>query len=322
MKIFIEEKKFKEENLKRIVNEFKNVEITTNLEKSFDAEVIVVEPSFVKEENISKFKNLKFIQSIRAGFDTVNFNIINERNIVFSNARDIYSLSIAEDVIGKILILNRNAKQFIKDMENKEWKPNFNAPEIYKSTVGIIGTGSIAKEIAKRIKAFDTTVLGYRRSFIQEEYFDKIYAGDAGLDEVLKLSDYVILTVPLNEGTRGMINKEKLNLMKNDALLVNIARGEVVVQEDLITALEEKSIRGAALDVFTPEPLPKDSPLWSMENVFMTPHCSAASYHINSRLTDLIIENLRRYLNKEELLHKVNWFYLNKRECLVNAKIL
>ncbi|MCK9471326.1 MAG: D-2-hydroxyacid dehydrogenase [Bacilli bacterium] len=306
MKIFIEEKKFKEENLKRIVNEFKNVEITTNLEKSFDAEVIVVEPSFVKEENISKFKNLKFIQSIRAGFDTVNFNIINERNIVFSNARDIYSLSIAEDVIGKILILNRNAKQFIKDMENKEWKPNFNAPEIYKSTVGIIGTGSIAKEIAKRIKAFDTTVLGYRRSFIQEEYFDKIYAGDAGLDEVLKLSDYVILTVPLNEGTRGMINKEKLNLMKNDALLVNIARGEVVVQEDLITALEEKSIRGAALDVFTPEPLPKDSPLWSMENVFMTPHCSAASYHINSRLTDLIIENLRRYLNKEELLHKVN----------------
>ena len=305
MKIFIDKKAFKIENFDRIANQLKVHEIITEVEKGYDSEIIIVEPSYCIRENLEKYKNLKWIQSLRAGFDTVDLDYIRERNIVFTNAKDVYSISIAEDVIAKILVLNRNVKTYIKNMENEEWLPNFNEPEIYNSTVGIIGMGSIAKEIAKRIKAFNTTVLGYRRTNKEEEYFDQILTGEDGLNQLLKVSDYVILTVPLNNGTKHMINKEKLDLMKPSALLINIARGAVVVQEYLITALKEKTIRGAGLDVVMPEPLPKGNELWSLDNVYLTPHCSPASPHINTRLTDLILENLRRYLENKELLHIV-----------------
>lgn len=305
MKIYIDKTKFKAKNFERIIEQIKDIEFVTEVEDSFDADVIIVEPTFVIEENIKKYKNLKWIQSIRAGFDTVDFSILNKRNITFTNAKDVYSISIAEDVIGKILALNRNTFSFLKNMELKEWKPNFNAYELYKTTVGIVGMGSIAREIAKRIKAFDAKVIGYRRNYREEEYFDEVYVGEAGLNKLLQESDYVILTVSLNEGTKGLINLDKLNLMKDSALLINIARGDVVVQADLIKALKMKKIRGAGLDVFTPEPLPKDSELWSLDNVFITPHCSAASFEINNRLTDLVIENLKRYQNKQELLNIV-----------------
>ena len=305
MKIFIDKNNFKKENLNKILNEFKNHEIITDVNGGYDSEAIIVEPSYCTKENLDKYKNLKWIQSLRAGFDNVDLDYIKNRNIVFTNAKDVYSISIAEDVITKILVLNRNVKTYIKNMENEEWLPNFNEPEIYNSTVGIIGMGSIAKEIAKRIKAFNTNVIGYRRTHKEEEYFDKILVGEEGLNQLLKVSDYVILTVPLNEGTKGMINKEKLDLMKPTALLINIARGGVVVQEDLITALKEKTIRGAGLDVVTPEPLPKGNELWSLDNVYLTPHCSAASPHINTRLTDLILDNLKRYTENRELLHIV-----------------
>lgn len=305
MKIFLEEKKIKKENFNKIKDQFKNLEFVSELDQSYDCDIIVVEPSFVTEENISKYKNLKWIQSYRAGFDTVDFDAVKKRNILFTNAKDIYSISIAEDVITRILVLNRNVKQFYKNMENKEWKPNFNSPEIFNSTVGIIGMGSIAKEIAKRIKAFNTTVLGYRRSYQEEEYFDKVLIGEEGLNELIKVSEYVILTVSLNPGTKGLIDEEKLNLMKPSALLINIARGEVVVQDDLIAALKEKTIRGASLDVFTPEPLPVNSELWNLDNVYLTPHCSAASYRINERLTEMFIENISRFLADKELLNIV-----------------
>lgn len=305
MKIFIDKNNFKKENLNKILNEFKNHEIITDVNGGYDSEAIIVEPSYCTKENLDKYKNLKWIQSLRAGFDNVDLDYIKNRNIVFTNAKDVYSISIAEDVITKILVLNRNVKTYIKNMENEEWLPNFNEPEIYNSTVGIIGMGSIAKEIAKRIKAFNTNVIGYRRTHKEEEYFDKILVGEDGLNQLLKGSDYVILTVPLNEGTKGMINKEKLDLMKPTALLINIARGGVVVQEDLITALKEKTIRGAGLDVVAPEPLPKGNELWSLDSVYLTPHCSAASPHINTRLTDLILDNLKRYTENRELLHIV-----------------
>src|SRR5690554_314507 len=305
MKVFINTQPIGEENFKKLQAKFPNVKFETEVEHSYDAEVMVVEPYFVKEENIKNYPNLKWIQSYRAGFDTVDFSILEKQNITFSNAKDIYSIAIAEDVIAKILVLNRNVRTYLKNMKNKEWKPNFNEPEIYNSTVGIVGTGSIAKEIAKRIKAFGTTVLGYRRSNKPVDHFDEILVGEAGLHELLKRSDYVVLTVPLNDETRGMINKDTLKLIKSNSLLINIARGDVVVQDDLIEALENGTIRGAGLDVCSPEPLPADSKLWELENVYLTPHCSAASPHISTRLTEMIIENLSRYIEGKEVLNIV-----------------
>lgn len=306
MKVFLDKNRIKEEYFNNIKSNFKNVEFISNVEDSYDCEVIFVEPNYVTEANIKKYSNLKWIQSYRAGYDTVDFNFLNKKGIKFSNAKDIYSIAIAEDVILKILMLNRNVRKYLKDMENKAWKPYFGEPELYKSTVGIIGMGSIAKEIAKRIKAFDVEVLGYRKNYRAEEYFDQVLVGKDGLNKILSSSDYLILTTPLNDETKFMINKEAFAIMKNSAVLVNIARGEVVDQEALIEALQTKTIRAAALDVMYPEPLPKDSKLWDLDNVYITPHSSASSPHINFRLSQLFIENLKRYLEGKEVLHRVN----------------
>lgn len=303
MKVFLEVNKIKQENFDIIKNKFKNVEFVSDVDNSYDCDVLVVEPSYIQEENIKKYNNLKWVQSYRAGFDNSDLNSLRKRNIVFTNAKDVYSISIAEDVLTKILVMNRDVKTYLKNMEEGLWKPKFIAPEIYKSTIGIIGTGSIAKEIAKRIKSFDTHIIGFRRSIGKEDYFDQILTGDDGLNHLLKESDYVILTVPLNEGTKGMINFEKIKLMKPTSLLINIARGEVIVQEDLIRALKENVIRGAALDVVIPEPLPKDHELWKLENVYITPHCSAASPNIQTRIKELLIENFTRYIEGKELLN-------------------
>ncbi len=301
MKIYISDKRIKKPNFRKIQKKFPNINFETNLENSYDADAIVVEPNYVTEENINKYTNLKWIQSYRAGFDTVDFNILKKKGITFTNAKDIYSIAIAEDVVLKILMLNRNVKTYLENMENQEWLPNFNEPELYKSTIGIIGMGSIAIEIAKRLKAFNTKVLGYRRSDKKEKHFNEVLTKEEGLKKLLEKSDYVVLTVPLNEDTKDMMNYDRFKLMKKDALLINIARGEVVNQEDLIKALEEGLIRGAALDVTTPEPLPKDNPLWKMANVYITPHSSAASPHIHKRLTKLIIENIEKFSLGEEL---------------------
>lgn len=306
MKIYIDVRPIGRDKYQKINESFPEINFVSEIEDSYDADVIIVEPYYVKNDNIKKYTNLKWIQSYRAGFDTVDFPILREKNIVFTNAKDIYSIPIAEDVITKILVMNRNVKMYLKNKENKEWKPNYNEPEIYNSTVGIIGMGSIAKEIAIRIKAFNTRVLGYRKNYKEEPCFDEILVGEEGLNYLLENSDYVILTVPLNSETRGMINKEKLSLMKKDALLVNIARGDVIVQDDLIYALENNLIRGAALDVTSPEPLPKDSKLWELDNVYLTPHCSAASPHTKTRLTKMLIENIKRFLEGNNLLNIVN----------------
>jgi len=303
MKVYVEIRTIGENNYQFLKSCFPTVNFVSNINESYDADAIMVEPYYVTKENIEKYTNLKWIQSYRAGFDTVDFDILKVKEIIFTNAKDVYSIPIAEDVITKILVLNRNVKTYLKNKENKEWKPNYNEPEIYNSTVGIIGMGSIAKEIAKRIKAFETKVLGYRKHYKEEPYFDLILTGDEGLNYLLKESDYVIVTVPLNDETRGLINKEKLGLMKKDAVFVNIARGDVIVQEDLIDALEKKTIRGAALDVTSPEPLPKDSKLWELENVYLTPHCSAASPHTKTRLTNLLQENLARFIEGKELVN-------------------
>ena len=305
MKVYLAASNLKPESLKEITGKFPEVEFAYKEEDALDCEVIFATPTYAKEKNISKFSNVKWIQFTTAGFDTADITYLRSRGIKLTNARDVYSIAIAEDIITKILVLNRNVKKYVDNMKTGTWDPDFSEPEIHGSTVGVIGTGSIAVEFAKRIKSFETKVLGYRRSNKQQEFFDEIHTGTEGLDHILKSSDYVVLAVPLNEDTKNLINYSKLKLMKSDALLINIARGEVVVQEDLIKALDEKLIRGAGLDVFVPEPLPKDNPLWKMSSVYITPHCSASSTKFITRLVEVLKENLSKYIANEELINIV-----------------
>ena len=305
MKIFIEPRRLRTENIEDLRQQFPKIDFVNTVDESYDAEIMFVYPDAVNYENINKYPNLKWIQLLTAGFNTSDLRVIKEKKLLFTNAKGVYSKTIAEDVFTKILAINRNVKYYYENMAKHIWESPRNEPEICGSTVGILGMGSIATEIAKRMKAFEAKVIGYRRTYQAEEYFDEVYTQEEGLNELLSQSDYIILALPSNEDSIGLINFERISKMKPTSVLINIARGDIIVQEDLIKALKHKVIRAAGLDVTTPEPLPQDSELWDLDNVFLTPHSSVSSPILYTRLTSLLIDNLNRYLSNEKLVNIV-----------------
>ena len=171
-------------------------------------------------------------------------------------------------------------------------------------TVGIVGVGSIGLEVARKCKLLGMRVLGAKRNPIVSEWLDDCYTIEK-LDELLRQSDFVILCMPLTSESARLIGEHEFSVMKNTACLINLARGGVVDQDALIRALDDGQIAGAGLDVFDPEPLPADSPLWHMPNVIITPHTGAQSPQYMDRAIEVAAENLRRYVQDEPLLFEV-----------------
>ncbi len=302
MDAFISWKVLGDAMLNQLETEFPEVNFIRDVEAGREAEVAIVMPNFFVDKNFDKYSKLRFIQLLMAGYDSFDLKQAEAKDIIVCNAQDIFSISVAEDAITKILVLNRNVKHYVMAMNNKEWKPIRKEPELTGSVIGILGTGSIGKELATKLKAFNTRVLGYGRKLKQVSGYDEIFTGETGLEYVLQNSDYVIVALPLTETTYHLLDENRLNMMKETALLINVARGDIIDQEALIKALREKKIRGAGLDVTTPEPLSKDNELWDLDNIFITPHNASSSPYMQERLTELVRINLHRYLNKQELL--------------------
>ncbi len=298
MKVFIDKKMMGRNNYPELLKKFPNIEFIEELDKAYDVEAMIIMNSSLKNLKVDNYPQLKWIQLLMAGFDNVNVDYIKSKNIMIGNARDIFSISIAEDVFSKILYFNRNTKFYLESMSSKTWNPIKKEPEIFNSVVSILGTGSIGQEVAKRMKAFGVKkVLGYKQTESEVPYFDEVHTGSSGLEYVIKEADYIILALPLNKNTYHLINEDALNLMKSNAVLINVARGDIVDQEALIKALKQKKIRGAGLDVTTPEPLPEDNELWTLDNVFITPHNASSSPYMKDRLYQMTVENLEAYLN-------------------------
>lgn len=172
--------------------------------------------------------------------------------------------------------------------------------------MGIIGTGSIATEIAQRLQGFGVKILGYKRSPVASmAYFDEIHSGKRGLEYLMSTSDYIVVTVDLNKESYHMINKDNLKFMKESASIINIARGSVINQEDLKEALKNNKISYAGLDVFEVEPLPEGDELWDMENVYITPHASGIVKNNKQRIADLVVSNIQRFIDNEKLAYVV-----------------
>lgn len=285
---------------------FPNVEFCTEIDDCPEAEALIGEPMNIVPEKLDKLPNLRWIQSFRAGYDSLNLDYMRKRNITFCNGKDIYSIPIAEDVVCKILMHNTNALTFLKNQKEHKWEPFQQRREFRGQTVGIIGTGSIATEIAKRLQGFGVKLLGYKRSPLASmAYFDEILSGKKGLDYLMSNSDYIIVTVDLNKESYHMINKDNLKLMKESASIINIARGSIINQEDLKEVLKNKEISYAGLDVFEVEPLPADDELWDMENVYITPHASGIVENNKDRIADLVVSNIQRFIDNEKLAYVV-----------------
>ena len=285
---------------------FPNVEFCTEIDDCTEAEALIGEPMNFVPEKLDKLPNLRWIQSFRAGYDSLDLDYIRKRNITFCNGKDIYSVPIAEDVVCKILMHNTNALTFLKNQKQQKWEPLQKRREFRGQTVGIIGTGSIATEIAKRLQGFGVKILGYKRCPVASmAYFDEILSGKKGLDYLMSSSDYIIVTVDLNKESYHMINKDNLKLMKESASIINIARGSIINQEDLKRVLKNKEISYAGLDVFEVEPLPTDDELWDMDNVYITPHASGIVKNNKDRIADLVVSNIQRFIDNEKLAYVV-----------------
>jgi phosphoglycerate dehydrogenase-like enzyme len=306
MHVLIDLQFIEEKHLNELKTKCPNMTFHQDLDDCESVEAAVLMSRNIKEETLSKMPNLKFIQLMSAGFDHVNIDLVKEKKIVLANAKDVYSIQIAEHVFAMILSFTHHMFTYKEQMKDASWTRHEVSHELYGSTFGLLGAGSIATEVAKRAKAFGANVLGYRKSNVKSEHYDEIYTDQKGFEHLLKVSDYVVMTLPLNDDTRHMMNEKAFRLMKNSAFFINIARGGVVDQEALTNALINNEIAYACLDVTSPEPLPKDHPLWSLNNVIITPHASSESPYVYDRLLSLIIENLNRFKRHDDLLHVVN----------------
>lgn len=242
--------------------------------------------------DISAFKNLRYVQLTSAGFDRVPLEEMQKRNITVHNARGVYSAPMAELALCGVLQLYKQSVAFRDNQRAHCWTKLRNLKELTDKTVCIVGCGSVGQACAKRFGAFDCHVIGVDVAPVENKFFEKIYLLDA-LDDVLAQSDVVILTLPLTTQTRGLFNRERFLNCKEGTVFVNITRGAVVAENDLITVLGDAHLGGAVLDVFETEPLQADSPLWDMENVILTPHNSFVSDGNSKRLFDLIVKNLK-----------------------------
>ena len=256
--------------------------------------------------------NLRWLQFPGAGVDSLRPTglLDADSGVTITTASGIHAASISEYVFGSMLMFNRSWPEMVRLQDRHIWPRNsswynLGGRELVDQTLGIIGLGSIGRQIAHLGKAFGMRVIATRRSASeadqqQEPDVDQLYPMSQ-LHEVLQQSDYVVLAVPLTSETENLIGEPELRAMRRNAYLVNIARGKVIDEDALIRALREQWIAGAGLDVTAEEPLPSESPLYAMPNVILTPHISGESEHYERRLADLFADNLRRYRSGQPL---------------------
>lgn len=250
---------------------------------------------------------LKWIQLTSAGADRLLNSGFIEEGIAVTTVSGLHATPIGEYVLCTMLMFAKGMPRTMRAQVRGEWS-RFAPTELRGKTVGIVGMGHIGEEVARLSKAFGCRVIATRRSVTGPTSTDGCdeLLPSSELPRLLAESDYAVLCVPLTPETRGLIGERELRAMKETAVLVNIARGPVTVEADLIRALSENWIAGAALDVFDQEPLPEGHPLWSMENVILTPHISGGTEIYNQRAVAIFTENLRRYLRNEPLQNIVD----------------
>lgn len=248
---------------------------------------------------LTEAPGIKWIHTCTAGFDQLLIPEIVERGLRVTRSAQTQNIPMAEFVIGYLFLVSKRFPDILRSQARHLWQPP-DPDELGGKTIGIVGAGAVGVEVARRCAALGMRVIGTKRSPGPLPHFERVATPD-GLPALLAESDYVLLSVPLTSETQGMIGEPQLHMMKPTAWLINIARGALIVEADLVRALRERRIAGACLDAFVHEPLPADSPLWDLDNLILTPHSSYRSPHGMTRGLEEFEANLRRYLNGEPL---------------------
>lgn len=255
---------------------------------------------------IARAPKLKWVQVISAGVDRFLDNEFQQSSVIVTNVSGIHATTVSEFVLQLMLMFAKQAPLCFQLKQGKQWQ-RFSTTVLDSKTVGVVGLGHIGREVARLSKAFGMRVIATRRSarVASSRYVDLLLPREQ-LPQLLSDSEFVVLSLPLTSETNKLIGEKELRMMKPNAYLINIARGNIVDEKALIRALDEKWIAGAGLDVFTIEPLPIDSRLWELPNVILSPHIAGDMEDYIARATKIFCENLRHYLNGKRLLNVVS----------------
>ncbi len=283
-----------------------------------DAEVVVTNPQgaeteiadadvvfgFVSRRMYLGAQNLRWVHAISSGVDAFLYDEFRDGDVVLTSEKGLVGDHLADTGFGLLLMLTRQlaaALRYGPDSWNHRPEMRYREVELTGSTMGIFGFGGTGRAMARRAAAFGMDVVAMDRDPVAPSPEVPEVHGEGYFDDLLARSDVVAICTPLTPETRGKFDAAAFARMKETAFLVNVTRGEVMVEDDLVAALESGQIRGAGLDVVPREPLPADSPLWSLPNVVMTPHTAGASQFRASRNMERFLRNLERLRRGEEL---------------------
>jgi phosphoglycerate dehydrogenase-like enzyme len=271
------------------------IEFTVSSEPAMlrDAEALLLSPRWGAaplRSVLGGSTRLRWIHSLAAGIDMLPLEQLRGTTITLTNSRGLYADALAEWVIAAMLWFARDLRRLNQNQAAHKWEP-YTIERLEGKTLGIIGFGGIGRAVARRAEAMRMQVVPSRRS-----------AADVGAFE----TDYVVLSVPLTPETRNLMNAERIAKMKPTSVLINVSRGAIVDEPALIEALQHRRIRGAALDVFQTEPLPPNHPLWSLDNVLISPHSADRAADSHERAMRFFIENWRRFESGKTLENVVD----------------
>ncbi|MEQ9119836.1 D-2-hydroxyacid dehydrogenase [Fulvivirga sp.] len=273
------------------------------IERSKDAEVLLINKIKLGKAELDQLPNLKYIGLCATGTDNVDLAEAKKRNIAVTNIPAYGTPSVAQHTFALLLELTNRVGIHNKSVQELEWVRSkdfsyFKKPlvELHEKTIGLIGYGAIGKEVAKIAAAFGMNVLIHSRHASAVEYGSLV-----GLHQLFETSDIVSIHTSLTTDTKGLVNKELLDKMKRSAFLINTSRGAIINEADLADCLNNNKIAGAALDVLSVEPPLADNPMLSAKNCIITPHISWISKEARQRLIDIAYNNLKGYLNQEAI---------------------
>ena len=287
------------------VRYYDTTDISEVKERVREANIVLTNKVVLNRENLSEANNLEFIAEVATGFNNIDIEYAKEKGIGVANVAGYSTNAVVQHTFAATLALLDEVAYYDNYVKSGEYSKSglftcLDRPyyEIEGKTWGIIGLGNIGKKVAKIAEAFGAKVVYYSTTGINSNNdFSRV-----SFDDMLSKSDIISIHAPLNENTLGLINYEALCKMKNSAVLVNMGRGPIVVEEDLARAIDEDRIRGAALDVFEVEPIKINSPLLTMKNkdrIILSPHIAWASVEARERLFNEVVENITAFYNGE-----------------------
>ena len=252
---------------------------------------------------LSLAKRMKFLQSGFAGMDApILQDVLKIENVHIANASSVYAIPIAHYVFSQILRWNKRIDHHIEYQQSKNWAPIAGDGELTNKTLVILGYGGIGSQVAKLGKAFGMRVTGIRRNLQDDEHADEVLGLDR-FEELLPLTDYLVLSLPDSPQTRDIINADILEKLSNSAMIINVGRGTAINEEDLSDALNGEKIAAAALDTTKVEPLDTSSSLWTAKNCFISAHDSAHSLLSLERAFELFFQNIKNIKNGDQIVN-------------------